>query len=223
LRVTAQPADPSGYSFEPLTSSRAAGFDRFYAIYTQSIALREQKPRPRVADMVDRPDYRVLLVRKNDVVAGFTVVFAPAAETFCLLEYMAVAEPFRNAGLGAQLFQRSVADIAALRGDVPMLLEVDADRPPSGDRTWIRRRQQFYRRLGCLRLEGLSYVLPLSGEGPPPTMDLLVHFAGEPLAVRKPQLTSWLTTIFTSVYGCRSDDPRLTEMTTALTDPVALI
>ena len=32
-------------------------------------------------------------------------------------------------------------------------------------------RQRFYAQLGCLRIEGLSYVLPLPGEGPPPEMD----------------------------------------------------
>jgi GNAT superfamily N-acetyltransferase len=220
--MTAPPADQASYSYEPLVSAAGSTFEGFYGIYAHSIALREQKPRARIADMVARPDYRILLVKKNDVVAGFSMIFAPAAETFCLLEYMAIAEPFRNAGLGAQLFVRSAGNVAISRGAVPMLLEVDSDRQPSGDLTVIRRRQQFYRRLGCLRVDGLSYLLPLSGEGPPPAMDLLVHFAGKPFAVRKSQLASWLTAIYTSVYGCPPDDPRLPGMTATLADPVPL-
>jgi GNAT superfamily N-acetyltransferase len=220
--VTAQPADQSGYSYEPLVSASASTFEGFYGIYAQSIAVREQKPRARIAEMVARPDYRILLVKKGDVVAGFSIIFAPGTETFCLLEYMAIAESFRNAGLGAQLFVRSAGNVAASRGDVPMLLEVDSDRQPSGDLTLIRRRQQFYRRLGCLRVDGLSYRLPLPGDGPPPAMDLLVHFAGKPFAVRSWQLASWLTAIYTSVYECPSDDPRLADMMAPLSDPVTL-
>jgi hypothetical protein len=102
------------------------------------------------------------------------------------------------------------------------VLEVDSDREAGGDRQIRARRQQFYRRLGCVRISGLHYLLPLPGQGPAPEMDLLVYSA-EPLRqLPKPELERWLRTIYRDVYRCSSDDPRIVQMLHNVSDPVRL-
>jgi hypothetical protein len=102
------------------------------------------------------------------------------------------------------------------------LLEVDADREAGGDQQIRKRRQQFYRRLGCVRISGLRYILPLPGAGPPPAMDLLVYSA-EPLRqLPKADLERWLRTIYRDVYRCSPDDPRIGQMLPDVSDPVRL-
>lgn len=204
--------------YEPLASSRDSSFEEFFAIYAESVPSRERKPRALIAAMVSQPHYKFLLLKRDGVTIGFSTIFCPLAERFCLLEYMAIHAAHRHSGLGRDLFLRSVQEVVASRGNIPMLLEVDSDRGVQGDVTMIRRRQQFYRRLGCVRVEGLSYVLPLPGEGPSPPMDLFVYLPDGSSAIRKSQLEHWLSVVYEVVYGCSRNDARISKMTARLSD-----
>ena len=100
-----------------------------------------------------------------------------------------------------------------------MLLEVDSDREPSPDQALRRRRQGFYRRLNCQRIDGLCYILPLPGEGAPPEMDLMVYFPDAVPTVARVRLKRWLEVIYHEVYGCAEDDPRISEMLRPVKNP----
>src|SRR6185436_15003190 len=89
----------------------------------------------------------------------------------------AVAPEQRNRGVGSELFKQTIERAATRAPSFPILLEVDSDREASHDRQMRARRQQFYRRLGCARISGLHYILPLPGEGPVPEMDLMLYSA----------------------------------------------
>jgi GNAT superfamily N-acetyltransferase len=208
---------------EQLESSQGETFRQLYAIYAASIAAREQKREGWIAAMIDAPEYRVWVAKAGGLVRGFSILFVPPAGGFALLEYMAVAPDRRNHGLGAELFRRTV-ERALPPGEraLPVLLEVDSDREDASDRALRTRRERFYRRLGCLRIAGLRYLMPLAGEGPPPEMDLLVYTA-EPLAPpARSEVKRWLETIYRDVYHCPPDDPRLAQMVAPLPDPVPL-
>ena len=213
---------------EQLASSEGETFRQLYAIYAASIAAREQKRENWIAAMVDAPEYRVWVAKVGGLVRGFSILFVPAAGGFALLEYMAVAPDQRNHGLGAELFRRTMEAAVTPEGrPLPVLLEVDSDREACNDRSLRTRRERFYRRLGCLRLAGLRYLMPLAGVGAPPEMDLLVYPA-EPLGslardgVARSDVKRWLETIYRDVYHCPPDDPRLAQMVAGLPDPVLL-
>jgi GNAT superfamily N-acetyltransferase len=213
---------------EQLESSAGETFRQLYAIYAASIAAREQKPEGWLAAMIGAPQYRVWVAKAGGLVRGFSILFVPAAGGFALLEYMAVAADRRNHGLGAELFRRTV-ERAVTPGErpLPVLLEVDSDREDASDRALRTRRERFYRRLGCLRIAGLRYLMPLAGEGPPPEMDLLIYAAEPrgPLArsgVPRSEVKLWLETIYRDVYHCSPDDPRPAQMVGPLPDPVLL-
>src|SRR5262249_42377785 len=157
------------------------------------IAQREQKSRAWICKMVNRSDYMILLLKRINQVIGFSMLFLPDSEAFALLEYMAVDAAHRNQGLGAELFRRSMERTPPREGRrVPVLLEVDSDREDSSDRHFRTRRQRFYRRLGCLGLDELHYILPLAGEGPPPEMDLMVYTAADVRQIPKADVERWL-------------------------------
>jgi GNAT superfamily N-acetyltransferase len=218
---------------EQLTSSEGETFRQLYAIYAASIAAREQKRESWIAAMIDAPEYRVWVAKAGGVVRGFSILFVPAAGGFALLEYMAVAPDQRNHGLGAELFRQTMkAAVLPDARSLPVLLEVDSDREAASDRALRTRRERFYRRLGCLRLAGLRYLMPLPGEGSPPEMDLLIYQAVPPGrrapsevprgAVPRSEVKRWLETIYREVYHCPPDDPRLAQMVSSLPDPVLL-
>jgi GNAT superfamily N-acetyltransferase len=208
---------------EQLESCDGPTFRGLYEIYAASIPAREQKPAAWICAMVRAPEYRVWVMKDAGRVTGFSILFLPPAERFALLEYMAVASERRNRGVGSKLFKQSMERVGKLKGpSLPVLLEVDSDREASGDRQIRTRRQQFYRRLGCVRIAGLPYILPLPGQGPAPEMDVLVYSA-EPLRqLPKAELERWLRTIYRDVYRCPSDDPRIVHMLHNVSDPVRL-
>jgi GNAT superfamily N-acetyltransferase len=208
---------------ERLKSCDGPSFRELYEIYASSIAAREQKPEAWICAMVRAPECRVWVTKGAGRVTGFSILFLPPAERFALLEYMAVASEWRNRGVGSELFKQTVARaVSPERPSLPILLEVDSDREAGGDQQMRTRRQQFYRRLGCVRIAGLRYILPLSGEGPAPEMDLMVYSA-EPLRqLPKTELERWLRTMYRDVYRCSSDDPRIGQMLHDVSDPVRL-
>lgn len=202
--------------FKSLATASDPRFDELYAIYSNAIPASGQKSKPELSAMVSRPDYRFLLAQEGPAVVGFSISFVPADEPFCLLEYMAIRERCRNRGLGRRLFQET----ANLVQKECILVEVDSDREPSADKETRKRRLNFYRRLGCRRVEGCFYILPLHGKSPPPEMDLLIHTADTTATIPKVKLRQWLEVIYVHVYRCAKGDPRIAEMLEGVRDPV---
>jgi len=209
--------------FEQLRSGEGETFRQLFAIYASSITPREQKPEDWIRVMVASPEYRVWVAGADGLVVGFSFLFLPQAERFALLEYMAVAPQHRGRGLGAELFRRSVAHAATPEGaGLPVLLEIDSDREASSDRSLRTRRERFYRRLGCVKITGLRYLMPLRGVGPVPEMDLMVYQAQPRMGIARSHLRRWLQTIYRDVYRCSPDDPRIEQMLLPLPDPVSV-
>lgn len=208
-------------ALEQLTSVDGEPFRQVFAIYAASINPREQKPEHWLRAMVAAPEYRVWISQQDGRVLGFSILFVPPGQGFALLEYMAVATEKRGAGFGGRLFQKTVAQALTPEGAaLPVLLEVDADREAPSDREVRVRRLRFYRRLGCLKIVGLRYLMPLQSAGAAPEMDLMIY-AVQPLAhVARAEVRGWLRSIYRDVYRCSPDDPRIGEMLRDLPDPV---
>jgi GNAT superfamily N-acetyltransferase len=214
---------PAPEPVEQLQSCDAPAFRELYQVYAASIVARERKPEAWICALVRAPEYRVWVMKRAGRVTAFSILFLPATERFALLEYMAVAAEQRNRGMGSELFQQSVQRaVAPDGGSRPVVLEIDSDREASSDQEMRRRRQRFYRRLGCLRIAGLHYILPLPGEGPPPEMDLMVYSPAPLRQLAKTELEQWLTTIYRDVYHCPPHDPRIARMLRDVPDPVPL-
>ena len=207
---------------QQLKSCDGPTFRELFEIYAVSIPARERKPEQWICAMVRAPEYRFWVMKGAGHIEGFSIVFLAPAERFALLEYMAVAPQRRNHGVGSTLFRQTTARMPPQDLSVPMLLEVDSDREASADRKMRARRQQFYRRLGCVRIAGLHYILPLPGEGPVPEMDLMVYATEPPRQLAKTDLERWLKTIYRDVYRSSPDDPRIAQMWQDVPDPVRL-
>jgi len=209
--------------FGQLASCGETAFEEFYRIYAESISKRERKSKAWICEMVGRSDYKIFLLKRSDRVIGFSMLFLPQGETFVLLEYMAIAQGHRNAGLGSQMFKRTIQAALPQKGHPrPVLLEVDSDREQCAEQELRARRQQFYRRLGCLRIAALRYILPLPGDGPPPEMDLMIYPADDLREVPKSYVERWLKLIYQSVYNCSPDDARIAQMLGSISEPARL-
>jgi ribosomal protein S18 acetylase RimI-like enzyme len=210
-------------TYQILTTAADARFDALYAIYCDAIAVREQKAKAELSAMVSRPGYRFLLSEKNNTVVAFSISFVATDGNFCLLEYMAVDKKYRGRGVGSELFEETVKSVYRQQAAMPILLEIDSDRQLSREYELRRRRQNFYRRLGCRRIADCAYILPLPGEGPPPEMDLFVYVPEPQPTIRRDNLRRWLQRMYRDVYGCSADDPRISMMLQGVPDPVELV
>jgi ribosomal protein S18 acetylase RimI-like enzyme len=211
------------YGHELLMVDSGPEFDAFYRIYVEAIAARERKPEEEIRALVTMRGYRFLLLKDGSVVIGFSMLFISPDRSFSLLEYMAVSRECRNSGAGTELFRRTFLDDSGAFAKGPVLIEVDSDREQSADRQLRQRRQNFYRRCGCLRIDQLSYILPLPGKGQPPQMDLMICFHAAAAALSRQQVERWLTVIYCKVYGCPQDDSRIARMVARVSDLVRLI
>jgi len=191
-------------------------------IYEASIPAGERRPTDAIRDMATRPDYRLLTAALDDRVIGVAALFAPPGELFALLEYLAVDEAARGAGVGAELFRAVVGATADAGTARWLLIEVDADVcDDPADLHQQRRRQAFYRRLGCRRVAGVTYELPLRSPAKhPPPMHLFVHDVGAGPVISRADLAHALRVVYRDVYGQPADDPRIDAMLAGVPDPI---
>ena len=187
------------------------GFAQMLAIYQAAIVASEQKTRAELAHMMRDPRYCVLVTRAGEQVIAFAIMFFPSGGSFWLLEYMAVDANRRSKGEGERIFAAATRLAAEVAAGAPCVLEVDQplSHSPVEEAT---RRLRFYRRLGCRRIEGLDYILPLEKSGTPPPMWLLVHGMDGRETIAVSEIARWLRAIYVEVYGQLSDDPRIFTM-----------
>lgn len=209
-------------SFAPLASAEGPEFEALYGIYCHALPPSERKSKRALAAMAAKPEYTFIVVKRGGAVVGFSAVFTPRENDFRLLEYMAIRRDHRGEGLGGELFRRSLASAGPDARTSPVLLEVDSDQEASADTAVRTRRLRFYKRLGCLRIENLAYLLPLVSATAPPMMRLLIYFPEKRPDLGKGPLERWIKTVYTQVYGCSPDDPRIAAMLRPLGDPVEL-
>ncbi len=208
--------------FTTLTAARDPRFSAAYEIYRNSIVVREQKSEAELVSMLAKPEYCFVLAEQGHNVIGFAILFTEKHGSLGLLEYMAVDENYRGTGVGSALFQESIRILRKQQRRTPMLLEVDSDQEATSDSDPRKRRQNFYRRLGCRRVLGCAYILPLPSKTPPPEMDLLIHLSDSQQSIARATLLAWLQVIYTDVYGCRANDRRPAMIVSGVNDPVEL-
>jgi ribosomal protein S18 acetylase RimI-like enzyme len=196
-----------------LTDPADRRFPQMYNIYAQSLPPREQKKRAEIEALLARPDYLILAFEDIGQVVSFAIVQLSPTEPIALLEYMATDPQSRHGGIGGHVFR----EVMRRAGNRVIIVEVDSEREVEAEDVPLRiRRKTFYRRLGCRRLEGLGYILPLPGEGAPPLIDLLVYCDPTPDVIAADAVRRWLVAIYAEVYDKNRDDPRIDSMLSSL-------
>lgn len=186
-------------------------FDGFYAIYSTSFPLSEQKSRDALLAMQDASFYTIYLAYNDEKIVGFCIMYHPHNDDFFLLEYMAVDERLRGMGLGSTLLKSSIEQLFKTHGTRALLIEIDSPEKSSNEQEIREKRELFYRRLGALKIDPFDYILALQSSEEAPPMELLVYHPSM-REVSKESLQTWLEKLYVDVYGCSKTDPRITHM-----------
>jgi GNAT superfamily N-acetyltransferase len=194
-----------------LEHHNAHEFDGFYAIYSTAFPLSEQKSRDALLAMQRASFYTIYLAYNDEKIVGFCMMYHPHEDDFFLLEYMAVDESLRGIGLGSTLLKSSIYQLFETHGTKALLIEIDSPEKSSSEQEIREKREQFYRRLGALKIDPFDYILPLQSAEKPPPMELLVYHPSL-REVPKETLQTWLEKLYVDVYGCAKTDSRIAQM-----------
>lgn len=195
----------------PLDITNKTQFDDFYAIYCVSFPLSEQKPYEELLRMGSSSFYTIFTAQHDEKTLGFCIMFHKQTLDFYLLEYMAVDTQQRSLGVGSHLFTCACEYLVKTYGLKPFLIEIDSPEKPSNEQDIREKREQFYRKLGCKKVDPFDYILPLNTQEIPPPMELLVYHPSLSF-ISKQHLSLWLEALYTHVYGCDKNDVRLATM-----------
>lgn len=204
-----------------LHSSAEPEFDALVRIYTEAHPASERKSFSVLRRMIECPEYFFLIMTAGASVAAFSISVRFRNSDAALLEYFAVAAENRNRGIGRLLF-RHTAECEAIAKRY-LLVEVDSHNYPCSDYEDRLRRKNFYRRLGCREIEGLSYIMPRVSVAAPPPMDMLIFSEDLPSSIARSRLRSWLQDCYSQVYQVPVDDRRIDLMLEHLPEEVRLI
>lgn len=186
-------------------------FDGFYAIYSISFPKSEQKSRDALLKMQHSSSYTIYLALNDEKIVGFCIMYHPSQDDFFLLEYMAIDETQRGIELGSTLLKWSIEHLFNTQGIRALLIEIDSPEKSSTEQEIREKREQFYRRLGALKIDPFDYILALQSNEEAPPMELLVYHP-HMKTVAKTTLKIWLEKLYVNVYGCKHDDQRIAQM-----------
>lgn len=196
---------------ETLSQEDQEGFDSFYAIYAVSFPSSEQKPKEELFKMLHSAHYTIFISKIEGRSVGFCIIFHSKETSFYLLEYMATEHSKKGLGIGSKLFIYAAAEIFGRYGVKPMLIEIDSPQEKNEEQGIREKRERFYKKLGCRKIEPFDYILAIKSSQVAPSMQLLVYH-NTILDISKPQLKEWLEDIYVFVYGCAKDDERIAKM-----------
>lgn len=198
-----------------------AAYEQLLLIHHDSQPESELKGPDQLARMIERPEYFFLAAFRHDAVVGFSISICFPDSDAALIEYMAVDRKFRGQGIGQRLFNETVSFGSIAERTV--MIEVDSEKSPSDDHLDRVRRKNFYRRLGCREVDGLSYIMPPVSSGVPPPMDMLVYAVELSGTLAKSRIRAWLESCYRHVYDLPKEDPRIESMLEKLPDNVRLV
>lgn len=187
-------------------------FESLYEIYQIAFPLSEQKSKETLQKLLSHPEYSIFALYTDDTMAGFTIYFRPLQSGFYLLEYMAVDPLKRSGGLGRELFIGSLNVLMERYGEKILLIEIDAPDPASDSDSQEHRRERFYRRAGCRKIEGFDYILGLETPFTPPPMQLMLYSPFPQTAITRDELRHHVETMYEKVYGRSRNDPHINTM-----------
>ncbi len=191
--------------------------DGLFKIYNEAINISEQKPRAMLEKMLQDSNYYFYVSIVNEQVIGFAIVYSPINSDYCLLEYMAIDDSLRGKGYGGKIFD----SLTSIFSNKSMVIEIDSPFEDSEDSAIRQKRIEFYKSHGSRLVQGLNYILPMGGLHTP-EMLILLHSNIYNESIPKEKLSSWLTDIYVSVYGCGAGDERLSYMLCDLPDDIIL-
>jgi GNAT superfamily N-acetyltransferase len=195
---------------------RAEDALRFREIYEESFPRSERDETADVVASIAAGTRQYFVARVDGGLAGIAVVFVLRGPSVAFLEYLAVAEERRNAGLGGALLDHLLG--AGALGDIRgIVFEVERPEDAVGAERLLReRRIAFYRRHGASLVDGApSYRAPnleYAGVTEPYSLMWIPARGEDSAQLRGDLLRRTVESILTESYELGRGDPLVLEV-----------
>jgi ribosomal protein S18 acetylase RimI-like enzyme len=194
--------------------------EAFVAIFENSFPPDERDDPDQLLATIARGERRCYLAAADRAVLGLAVVLPLPSESMNLLEYLAVDQARRNAGIGSALLEdlrrRLLANPSRTDG---IVFEVESPDGAHGEEQALRlRRVGFYERHGAHIVScAPRYVAPsLSGGEPVPFRLMWLPGPGSPERLTGERLRRCVVAILTKSYDLPATDPLVERVTREL-------
>ncbi len=130
-------------------------------LYMNSFPAVERRPIEKLNEMVKNDEkYHLYIVKEDNLVIGFALVYKFTIEKIALLDYMVINDSFQRRGLGSKLLRYCIDSIQS-RGFLGLLLEIQLENVDDSDEQKIRKdRIHFYKKFGARTFENVEYYIP---------------------------------------------------------------
>lgn len=130
-------------------------------LYRNSFSDVERRPIEKLNEMVKNDEnFHLYLVKEDNVIIGFALVYELQNEKIALLDYMVINNLFQRRGIGSKLLQYCI-DAIQSKDFLGILLEIQIEDVDDSDEQKIRKdRIRFYKKFGAKTFENVEYFIP---------------------------------------------------------------
>ena len=194
-------------------------------LYTSSFPPVETRPILKVDEMLkNQSNYHLFIVKENNSIIGFALVYIFLNLNVSLLDYMAMVPTYQRKGIGSKLLHYCINATKSYSSNlIGMLLEIqrdDVDDPVENQKR--RDRIKFYARCGAKEFENALYFIPPQSGKIAEKMYLMIIPYLELDSLPKEKVVSYVKEIHSQIYQYERND--LNKKTSDnLSNPVKLI
>jgi GNAT superfamily N-acetyltransferase len=195
-------------------------FTEAMRIYLDSFPENERRPVASLEREISSEKSRLVIGKIDGKVAFMSLLHPVKGTSFLLCDYMAIAEGYRNLGIG----ERFLKNVFSILADIEFSYFLGEVENPYLDKDELKmRRVRFFKRMGMKELKDVRYLLPPLQETHPTEMILMVLCKTEANCLKGEELREILIRIFRNVYGREEDDEILAEILAGVPDKIVLV
>jgi GNAT superfamily N-acetyltransferase len=192
-------------NYQVIKSPKEPDFRAVLEIYATAFPKNEQQSQETLENRLRSGQETLIVAKIEGNIAAFAFLFGLKATDFLLVDYFAVAENYRNQGVGSVFF-KYLCHWASVRS-IKLLLEVD---DPAFGSEPEQKRVAFYEKNGAKKISGIPYILPpLDGTVPTNQILMAANQVDDLILIEKIKLVICL---YQQLYERSLGDPYLSQI-----------
>jgi hypothetical protein len=206
--------------FSEIKDEFSEEFAEAMRIYLNSFPENERRPVASLEREINSRKSRLIIGKIDGRVAFMSLLHPVKGTSFLLCDYMAIAEGYRNLGIG----ERFLKNVFSILADIEFGYFLGEVENPYLDRDELKmRRVRFFKRMGMKELKDVRYLLPPLQGSNPTEMILMVLCKTEANCLKGREMRDTLIRIFRNIYGRKEDDEILAEILAGVPDKIELV
>lgn len=205
--------------YTEIANSNDIHFAEAIQIYLESFPSNERQPLPVIKKRIEDGRAKLYVGFHNKEIVCIALLYHFNKSDFVFLDYMAVAEKFRNHKIGSGFFSFLIEKVVS--AEKYLLLEVE-DYLYGNNTEQRKKRINFYIRNGAYILKDTPYLLPSLDNTLPTEMSLMIAPKYKSSQLKKNEIEIIFKLLYFELYGKNESDIQLHSIIKKIPDQVTL-